>query len=174
VQLGGTITSRSATSEGVMVPLAVHGVVTDQRFGVDFYPGGRLAAAAGPLANVIGEVTYPTISPRSAARLLQRPIGALVALGPLSSMATTGSPGHSGMPVSTLYCSAEKSLESASKASLTLSTKVLSNGNVWLLPTWTYSAIPDGYSEATSVAISPKYLHYRPATVRYRTRTRKR
>lgn len=173
-QLGGPTASRSATSEEVVIPLAVRGVVTDQRFDVDYYPGGLLAAAAGPLASVIHEVTFPTISSRSAARLLQRPIGTLVALTTPSSATTRESPVPSGMAGSTLYCSAEKSVESVSMASLTLSTNVLSNGHVWLLPTWTYSAIRYASDEVNSVAVSPKYLHYRRATVRYRTGKRKR
>ncbi len=173
-QLGGPTVSRSATSEEVVIPLAVHGVVTDLRFDVDYYPGGLLAAAAGPLASVIQEVTFPTISSRSAARLLRRPMGALVALTTPSSATTRESPVPSGMAGSTLYCSAEKSVESVSMASLTLSTNVLSNGHVWLLPTWTYSAIRYASDEVNSVAVSPKYLHYRRAMVRYRTGKRKR
>jgi hypothetical protein len=69
--------------------------------------------------------------------------------------------------VSTLYCNAMQSIDSVSSATMTLSTNVLSDGRVWLLPSWTFSATDDQYSGAKSVAISPRYLDYLPASIRY-------
>ena len=112
-QLGTPLTLRSATAVAVGVPLTVHGIATDERFSVDYFPGGRLAAASGPLTSVVSSVAYPTIAPLSAAQLLRRPKGALVALRGPSSTTPATAPTHSGTPTSTLYCNAVAGVESA-------------------------------------------------------------
>jgi hypothetical protein len=165
VQLSNPTEARSSTSVEVAVPLAVHGVMTDEHFAVDYFPGGRLAAANGPLTSVVREVSYPAITPLYAAQLLRQPKGALVGLLAPSSTGSAGPP--TGAPVSTLYCNAMQSIDSVSSATMTLSTNVLSDGRVWLLPSWTFSATDDQYSGAKSVAISPRYLDYLPASIRY-------
>jgi hypothetical protein len=169
VQLGRPMAVRSATDVEVDVALAVHGVATDERFDVEYLPGGRLGAASGPLTSVVGEVTYPTIAPLSAARLLRQPKGALVGLRGLSSASATA-PAHSGMPAPTLYCTATASVESVSDASMTLSANVLANGAVWLLPSWSFSTADDEIVSASLVAISPRYLLYEVPRIRYRGR----
>jgi hypothetical protein len=169
VQLGRPLAVRSATDVEVDVALTVHGVATDERFDVEYLPGGRLGAASGPLTSVVGEVTYPTITPLSAARLLRQPKGDLVGLRGLSSAATTA-PKHSGTPAPTLYCAATASVESVSDASMTLSANVLANGAVWLLPSWSFSTADDEVVPASLVAISPRYLLYEVPRIRYRGR----
>ena len=112
-------------------------------------------------------MAYPTIAPLSAAQLLRRPKGALVALRGPSSTTPATAPTHSGTPTSTLYCNAVAGVESVSDATMTLSTHVLSSGAVWLLPSWTYSVDHHQVTAATSVAIAPRYLLYRTTTIRY-------
>jgi hypothetical protein len=171
-QLGNPTTQRSPVSDQVSFPLSVHGVLTDERFIVAYYPGGGLAAADGPLTAIIRGVNYPTVSPLTAVQLLRRPKGALVALAAPTSTKATGTTGTASPHTSTLYCDAMSSLVSVTNASMTLATKELSDGSAWLLPSWTFSAVPQGASygpnEATSVAISPRFLDYLPARVHLR------
>jgi hypothetical protein len=171
--LGSPTTQRSPASVQVSFPLSVHGVVTDEHYIVTYYPGRHLAAADGPLTAIVRGVTYPTVTPLTAVQLLRRPQGALVALAPPTSTSATGTTTTSGRHVSTLYCGAMSSLLSVTNASMTLTTKELSDGSAWLLPSWTFSrAVPQGgtygRNEASSVAINPRYLDYLPAKVHLR------
>ena len=171
--LGSPTTQRSPSSVQVSFPLSVHGVVTDERFVVTYYPGGHLAAAGGPLTAIVRGVAYPTVTPLTAVHLLRRPKGALVALAAPTSTSATGTTFAPGKHVSTLYCGAMNSLVSVTNASMTLTTKELSDGSAWLLPSWTFSqALPLGGSygpnEATSVAINPRFLDYLPAKIHLR------
>ena len=77
-----------------------------------------------------------------------------------------------GRSVPTAVCGVPSDVIPVSGASMTLSTRELSNGRVWLLPSWTFSGsmksvIPSA-NAVTWVAISPKFLDYGPALIRYR------
>jgi len=148
-----------------VIPLAVHGVVTDQRFDVDYYAGGPPRGSCGATGerHPGGDLPHDLLAQRGKTPATSDR-GA-----PRADDAVLGD--DEGVACFRRGCRSPRCIAVPRRAlrvfrwrSLTLSTNVLSNGHVWLLPTWTYSAIRYANDEVNSVAVSPKYLHYRRAT----------
>jgi hypothetical protein len=174
--LGAAVVIRTTTSVTVNIPIDVHGMVTDHSNSITYVGRARIESASGVRFRVVRSLSYPTVSPTLASRIVNQPAGALVALiSPHSAAAYRHVP-KVRRPVIYSPCGPEVGRIAVAHASMSLITAELQGGRSWLLPSWSLSGvIHAGWSQGrqiatvTTLAIYPQYLRFLPAPiVRYR------
>lgn len=153
-QLGTPQVERASAAATVYFPMVVNGVLTDQYSSINYGHGGAVLTAEGIITSAAPLATYPTISPAQAVNLLTQ---------------SGGGSSFGGMNETPVGSGSDILNVDINKASLELSTYVLTDGTSWLLPTWALSGSETGSSVTTGVtyegnvlAVSAQYVQLEP------------